>query len=66
MLIRTIVGYTLPTIRAAVALDCPLGALPHLGLARECALQPQSAKGIDADPDIPVLNQAKLDLAKLQ
>jgi hypothetical protein len=55
----------------------PLGALAHLGLARAYALQGDSAKSRaayqdfltlwkDADPDIPILKQAKAEYAKLQ
>jgi len=53
------------------------GALAHLGLARAYALQGDSAKARtayndfltlwkDADPDIPILQQAKSEYAKLQ
>jgi hypothetical protein len=55
----------------------PIGALAHLGLARAYALQADTAKARaayqdfltlwkDADPDIPVLKQAKAEYAKLQ
>ncbi len=55
----------------------PIGALAHLGLARAYALQGDSAKAKvayqdflalwkDADPDIPILKQAKAEYAKLQ
>jgi serine/threonine protein kinase/tetratricopeptide (TPR) repeat protein len=55
----------------------PLGALAHLGLARAYGLQGDTAKAKaayqdflalwkDADPDIPVLKQAKAEYAKLQ
>ncbi len=55
----------------------PLGALAHLGLARAYALQGDTAKAKsayqdfltlwrDADPDIPILKQAKAEYAKLQ
>jgi tetratricopeptide (TPR) repeat protein len=54
-----------------------IGALAHLGLARAYALQGETAKAIakyqdflavwkDADPDIPVLKEAKAEYAKLQ
>ena len=54
-----------------------LGALAHLGLARAYALQGDTAKARtayqdflalwkDADPDIPILKQAKAEYAKLQ
>jgi len=53
------------------------GALAHLGLARAYALQGDSARARaayqdflalwkDADPDIPILKQAKAEYAKLQ
>ena len=50
----------------------------HLGLARSCALQGDTAKARsvyqdflalwkdDADPDVPILKQAKAEYAKLQ
>jgi predicted Zn-dependent protease len=55
----------------------PLGALAHLGLARAYALQGDAAKARaaykdfltlwkDADPDVPILKQAKAEYAKLQ
>jgi len=55
----------------------PLGALAHVGLARAYALQGATAKAQgayqdflalwkDADPDIPILKQAKAEYAKLQ
>jgi serine/threonine protein kinase/tetratricopeptide (TPR) repeat protein len=54
----------------------PLGALARLGLARAYALQGDTAKALaaykdfltlwkDADPDIPILKQAKAEYAKL-
>ncbi len=57
--------------------NVPIGALAHLGLARAYRLQgnPAKAKAAyedflrlwkDADPDIPVLQQAKAEYAKLQ
>ena len=60
-----------------ITLNDPLGALAHLGLARAYALQGDSAKARaayndfftiwkDADPDIPILQQAKAEYAKLQ
>jgi hypothetical protein len=60
-----------------VVVNFPLGALAHLGLARAYALQGQTAKARtayqdfgalwkDADPDIPILKQAKSEYAKLQ
>ena len=55
----------------------PIGALAHLGLARANVLQGDNDKARtayhdfltlwkDADPDIPILKQAKVDYAKLQ
>jgi len=60
-----------------ITTNFPLGALAHLGLARAYALQGDSAKARtayqdflalwkDADPDIPILQQAKAEFAKLQ
>jgi serine/threonine protein kinase len=57
--------------------NCATGALAHLGLARAYALQGDTAKARaayqdflalwkDADPDIPILKQAKAEDAKLQ
>jgi hypothetical protein len=54
-----------------------LGALAHLGLARAYAVSGDTAKAKaayqdfftlwkDADPDIPILKQAKAEYAKLQ
>ena len=55
----------------------PIGALAHLGLGRAYALQGDTAKAKaayqdflalwkDADPDIPILKEAKAEYAKLQ
>ena len=55
----------------------PIGALAHLGLARAYVLQGDTARAKsdyqdflslwkDADPDIPILKQAKVEYAKLQ
>ena len=55
----------------------PIGALAHLGLARAYAMQGDAAKAKaayqdfltlwkDADPDIPILKQAKAEYAKLK
>ncbi len=55
----------------------PLGALARLGLARSYAMQADSTRAHtayqdfltlwkDADPDIPILQQAKAEYAKLQ
>lgn len=57
--------------------NCSMGALARLGLARAYALQGDTAKTRttyqdfltlwkDADPDIPILKQAKAEYAKLQ
>jgi serine/threonine protein kinase/Flp pilus assembly protein TadD len=57
--------------------NCFIGALAHLGLARAYALAGDTAKSRttyqdflalwkDADPDIPILQQAKSEYAKLQ
>jgi DNA-binding winged helix-turn-helix (wHTH) protein/tetratricopeptide (TPR) repeat protein len=61
----------------AIVLLSPWGALAHLGLARAYALQGDTAKAKaayddffalwkDADPDVPILNQAKAEYAKLK
>lgn len=58
-------------------MNCPLGALARLGLARAYALQGDTAKSRsayqdfftlwkDADSDIPILTQAKTEYAKLR
>jgi eukaryotic-like serine/threonine-protein kinase len=63
--------------RPGVVLNEPLGALAHLGLARAYALEGDTTKARatyqdffarwkDADPDIPILKQAKAEYAKLQ
>ncbi len=60
-----------------VVLNFPLGALSRLGLARAYALQGDTAKARaaykdfltlwkNADPEIPILKQAKAEYAKLQ
>jgi len=62
---------------ACVVQNEPIGALAHLGLARAYALSGDTVKaksayqdflGLwkDADPDIPILRQAKAEYAKLQ
>jgi hypothetical protein len=64
------------TDRRSIGLN-PVGALAHLGLARAYAMQGDTAKARaayqdflalwkDADPDIPILKQAKTEYAKLQ
>ena len=61
----------------SIVLNSPLGALAYLQLGRAYALQGDSAKSRvayqdflalwkDADPDIPVLKQAKAEYAKLK
>jgi hypothetical protein len=60
-----------------VVFNEPIGALAHLGLARAYALSGETAKARtkyqdffalwkDANPDIPILKQAKAEYAKLQ
>jgi eukaryotic-like serine/threonine-protein kinase len=60
-----------------ITLNFPLGALAHLGLARSYASQGDTAKAKtayqdffalwkDADPDIPILINAKAEYAKLK
>jgi hypothetical protein len=60
-----------------VVMNFPWGALARLGLARACALRGDTAKARaayqgflalwkDADPDIPILKQAKAEYARLQ
>ena len=60
-----------------IVVNGPIGALAHLGVARAYALEGDIAKAKaayqdflrlwkDADPDIPVLQQAKAEYAKLQ
>jgi eukaryotic-like serine/threonine-protein kinase len=61
----------------AVVVNCPLGALAFLWLGRSRALEGNMVAAResyqkfftlwkDADPDIPILNQAKTEYAKLQ
>ena len=63
--------------RRGIVVNCPLGALAHLGLARAYALQGDTVKSRaayqdfltlwkEADPDIPILKQAKAEYAKLR
>ena len=60
-----------------IVLNGPIGALAHLGLGRAYALSGDTTKARtaykdfltlwkDADPDIPILKQAKTEYAKLQ
>jgi predicted Zn-dependent protease len=59
-----------------LVMNCPLGALARLGLARAYALQGDTAKARttyqdfltlwkDAEPDVPIFKQAKAEYAKL-
>jgi hypothetical protein len=63
--------------RRGIVLNSPIGALAHLQLGRAYAMQGDTAKSRtayqdfltlwkDADPDIPILKQAKAEYAKLQ
>jgi tetratricopeptide (TPR) repeat protein len=60
-----------------LAINEPIGALAHLGLARACALQGDTAKAREsyqnflelwknADSDIPILKEAKAEYAKVR
>jgi hypothetical protein len=60
-----------------IVVNFPLGALAHLGLARAYALSGDTTKATaaykdflalwkDADPDIPILKEAKAEYARLQ
>ena len=60
-----------------IVMNCPLGALAQLGIARAYVLEGETAKGKatyqdfltlwkNADPDIPILKEAKAEYAKLQ
>jgi eukaryotic-like serine/threonine-protein kinase len=60
-----------------IVLNSPIGALAHLQIGRAYAIQGDTAKAKaayndfltlwkDADPDIPILKQAKAEYAKLQ
>jgi tetratricopeptide (TPR) repeat protein len=60
-----------------IVLSDPIGALAHLQLGRAYAMQGDTIKSRaaysefltlwkDADPDIPILKQAKAEYAKLQ
>ena len=62
---------------AGFMLACPLGALARLGLARSYAVAGDSAKAriayqnffalwSHADPDIPILNEAKAEFTNLR
>jgi len=62
---------------SGIVWNCWTGALAHLGLARAKAIQGDTVKAKtayrdfltlwkDADPDIPILKQAKAEYAKLQ
>jgi serine/threonine protein kinase/tetratricopeptide (TPR) repeat protein len=62
--------------RPGIVLNSPIGSLAHLGLGRALAVAGDAAKARayqdflalwkDADPDIPILKQAKAEYAKLQ
>ncbi|MGA8539753.1 MAG: hypothetical protein WB566_09655, partial [Terriglobales bacterium] len=60
-----------------IVINFPLGALAHLGLARVYGMTGDTLKAKaayqdfltlwkDADPDIPILKEAKAEYAKLQ
>ena len=60
-----------------IIVNAPIGALAHLQIARSYAMQGDTAKARmayndfltlwkDADPDIPILKEAKAEYAKLQ
>jgi predicted Zn-dependent protease len=60
-----------------IVLNAPIGALAHLQIGRAYAMQGDTAKARaayqdfltlwkDADPDIPILKEAKSEFAKLQ
>ncbi len=62
---------------SGIVLNEPIGALAHLHFGRAYAMQGDTAKGRcayqdflalwkDADPEIPILQQAKSEFAKLQ
>jgi eukaryotic-like serine/threonine-protein kinase len=65
------------TDHPGAVLNAPIGALAHLGLARAYALSGDSTKARtayqdffalwkDADPDVPILKEAKAEYGKLQ
>jgi len=60
-----------------IVVNSPIGALAHLQLGRAFVMQGDTAKARaaykdflalwkDADPDIPILKEAKVEYAKLQ
>jgi eukaryotic-like serine/threonine-protein kinase len=60
-----------------IVLNFPLGALAHLGLARAYAVEGDTARARvayqdfltlwnGADPDVPILKQAKAEYAKIE
>jgi hypothetical protein len=65
---------------SGIVWNCWTGALAHLGVARANALQARTSQGAealaaykdfltlrkDADPDIPILKEAKAEYGKLQ
>ena len=65
------------TDHPGIVMNCPVGALVHLGLGRAYALQGDIANARsayraflrlwkDVDPDIPIFRQAKAESAKLE
>jgi hypothetical protein len=63
--------------RRGLVRNAPWGALARLGLARSYAMQGDTTKARgayqdfltiwkDADPDLPILKQGKVEFAKLQ
>jgi hypothetical protein len=61
---------------ASLIVNCPIGALAHLGLGRAYALQGDTAKAKaaygdfltlwkEAEPNIPILKQANAEYTKL-
>jgi hypothetical protein len=64
-----------PLDHRGIVINFPLGALAHLGIARAYALSGDTAKAKtayqdfltlwkDADPDIPILKEAKAEYAR--
>jgi hypothetical protein len=73
---RTVAGFSLGNHRGIIG-NQPIGALAHLQIVRAYAMQGDLAKAKaayhdfltlwkDADPDIPILKEAKAEYAKLQ
>lgn len=74
---EAVTDFQLISANAGLIENCPIGALAHLGLGRAYAMQGNTAKARasyqdflmlwkGADPDIPILKQAKTEYAKLQ